>query len=145
MEMYSGSCCLYKLKMHINPPAEWFRPVKSHALCTGPTQLAPTTAPATPALSKMLLLRFSHAVSAVPTGLSPAQGRPEGPQGHQRARRPALVGLHVALLCGTGSRFIHWIRKNGEVKGLAKSWVCQESLICKMKTEAVKSVDLNKL
>lgn len=41
--------------------------------------------------------------------------------------------------------FIHWIRKNGEVKGLAKAWVCQESLICKMKTEAVKSVDLNKL
>lgn len=54
--------CLYKVKMHINPPAEWFRPVKSHALCTGLTQLAPATVPITHVLAKAVPGPLSHSV-----------------------------------------------------------------------------------
>lgn len=64
------------------------------------------------------------------------------------ASRQSFPGRDCAWLFVVWPRrpsFMHWVRKRCEVKALAKTWVCQESLIYKMKTEAVKSVDLNKL
>lgn len=39
--------------------------------------------------------------------------------------------------------FMHWIRANRDGKGLAETWICQRSVICKTKTKAIESVGLN--
>lgn len=160
--MYSGSFCLYKVKMHINPLAEWFRPVKTHALCTGLTQLAPTAVPITHALTKVVPWLFSRSMSSVPAQLRGPR-RTCGPVSRSgvareagglcrcrtalRAGKPPLAGAaHGSLYCGPGGQIsCAGLGKKWEVQGLGKTGVCQGSLICKMKTEAVKSVDLDKL
>lgn len=140
MEMYSGSFCLYKVKMHINPRAERFRPVKSHALCTGLIQLAPTTVPVTHAPVKAVSWPFSRSISYVSgaaawplpylrprracvwrgdghAGLPPAWGRPRGeaagPPGSSASRQafPGWDRVWVAVVRPGRPSFVRWIRK----------------------------------
>lgn len=78
------------------------------------------------------------------------RGEAAGPQCRQEALlagRPSPAGTTRGWLwCGPGGRVsCAGLEKSCEVKGLAKAWVCQGSLIYRMKTETVKSVELNKL